>query len=56
MAFSGIPHDAIVFYEQLEADNTKVFWEANRARFKTQQPDWFACFFAVTISFIFYAL
>ena len=35
MAFSGIPHDAIVFYEQLEADNTKVFWEANRARFKT---------------------
>jgi len=35
MAFSGIPHDAMVFYEQLEADNTKVFWEANRARLKT---------------------
>ena len=34
MAFSGIPHDAIVFYEQLEADNSKAFWEANRDRFK----------------------
>ena len=33
MAFSGGPHDAIVFYEQLEADNTKLFWDANRARF-----------------------
>ena len=30
----GIPHDALVFYEQLEADNTKVFWEANRDRYK----------------------
>lgn len=34
MAFSGIPHDAIEFYEQLEADNSKAFWEANRDRFK----------------------
>jgi uncharacterized protein (TIGR02453 family) len=34
MAFSGIPHDALVFYEQLEADNSKAFWEANKARFK----------------------
>lgn len=34
MAFTGIPPDAIVFYEQLEADNTKAFWEANRGRFK----------------------
>lgn len=34
MAFSGIPHDAIVFYEQLEADNSKAFWETNRERFK----------------------
>ena len=33
MAFSGIPYDAIVFYEQLEADNTKAFWQANRARY-----------------------
>ena len=34
MAFTGIPHDALVFYEQLEADNSKAFWEANRDRFK----------------------
>lgn len=34
MAFTGIPTDAIVFYEQLEADNSKVFWQANRDRFK----------------------
>ncbi|MDJ0770994.1 MAG: DUF2461 domain-containing protein [Ilumatobacter sp.] len=34
MAFTGIPHEAIVFYEQLEADNSKAFWEANKARFK----------------------
>jgi uncharacterized protein (TIGR02453 family) len=34
MAFTGIPHDALVFYEQLEADNTRAFWDANRARFK----------------------
>lgn len=30
---SGIPQDALVFYTQLEADNTKAFWEANRQRF-----------------------
>jgi uncharacterized protein (TIGR02453 family) len=35
MAFEGLPHDALVFYEQLEADNSKVFWEANRDRFKS---------------------
>ncbi len=34
MSFTGIPHEAIVFYEQLEADNSKAFWEANKARFK----------------------
>ena len=34
MAFTGIPPDAIVFYEQLEADNSKAFWDANRERFK----------------------
>jgi uncharacterized protein (TIGR02453 family) len=33
MAFTGIPHAAIEFYEQLEADNSKAFWEANKARF-----------------------
>ncbi|MFN3217871.1 MAG: DUF2461 domain-containing protein [Acidimicrobiales bacterium] len=30
---SGIPEDALVFYTELEADNTKAFWEANRQRF-----------------------
>lgn len=30
----GIPPDALVFYEQLEADNSKTFWDANRQRFK----------------------
>jgi len=30
MAFAGIPPAALEFYEQLEADNTKVFWQANR--------------------------
>ena len=34
MAFTGIPEDALVFYEQLEANNTKAFWEDNKARFK----------------------
>lgn len=31
---AGIPHDALSFYEQLEADNTKAFWEANRQRYR----------------------
>ena len=30
MAFAGIPPEALEFYEQLEADNTKAFWQANR--------------------------
>ena len=30
MAFAGIPSAALEFYEQLEADNTKAFWQANR--------------------------
>jgi uncharacterized protein (TIGR02453 family) len=34
MAFSGIPADALAFYEQLEADNSKAFWEANKQRFR----------------------
>ena len=34
MAFTGIPHDAIVFYDELEADNSRAFWDANRQRFK----------------------
>jgi uncharacterized protein (TIGR02453 family) len=30
MAFRGIPVEVIEFYERLEADNSKSFWEANR--------------------------
>lgn len=33
MAFTGIPQDALAFYEQLAADNSKTFWSANRQRF-----------------------
>jgi uncharacterized protein (TIGR02453 family) len=35
MAFTGIPAAAIEFYTGLEADNSKAFWEANKATFKT---------------------
>jgi len=31
MAFRGWPAEAITFYAGLQADNTKAFWEANRA-------------------------
>ncbi len=34
MPFTGIPHEAIEFYEQLEADNSKAFWEANKGRYR----------------------
>ncbi len=34
MAFTGIPAAAIDFYERLEADNSKAFWEANKNTFK----------------------
>jgi uncharacterized protein (TIGR02453 family) len=34
MAFTGIPQAAIDFYERLEADNSKAFWEANKETFK----------------------
>ena len=33
MAFRGFPPAAIEFYEQLEADNTRTFWQANRATY-----------------------
>jgi len=33
MAFSGFPPDALVFYEQLDADNTKPWWQDNKDRF-----------------------
>jgi uncharacterized protein (TIGR02453 family) len=33
MAFTGIPAAAIDFYDRLEADNSKSFWQANKATF-----------------------
>jgi uncharacterized protein (TIGR02453 family) len=34
MAFTGIPPEALDFYERLEADNTKAFWEANKTTYR----------------------
>jgi uncharacterized protein (TIGR02453 family) len=34
MAFTGIPHAALEFYERLEADNSKTFWEANKTTYQ----------------------
>lgn len=33
MAFTGFPTDALAFYEQLGADNSKAFWAENKDRF-----------------------
>ncbi len=33
MGFSGFPPEAIEFYEQLGADNSRDFWQANKARY-----------------------
>ncbi len=33
MAFSGFPAEGIEFYEQLAADNSRSFWQANKARY-----------------------
>lgn len=30
MAFTGWPAEALTFYQQLENDNTKTFWQANK--------------------------
>ena len=30
MAFKGWPPEALTFYEGLEADNSKAYWNANR--------------------------
>lgn len=35
MGFRGWPAEALTFYRQLEADNTKAFWEANKATYET---------------------
>ncbi|MEO1059027.1 MAG: DUF2461 domain-containing protein, partial [Actinomycetota bacterium] len=33
MEFRGFPADGLAFYEQLGADNSKSFWQANKARY-----------------------
>jgi len=33
VAFRGFPTDGIAFYEQLEADNSRAFWQANKPRY-----------------------
>jgi uncharacterized protein (TIGR02453 family) len=34
VSFNGFPRDAIDFYEHLEADNTKAFWQDNRGTYE----------------------
>jgi len=34
MAFTGIPAEVLDFYERLEADNSKAFWEANKQTYR----------------------
>jgi uncharacterized protein (TIGR02453 family) len=34
MPFNGIPAATIEFYEQLEADNSRGFWQANKQRYQ----------------------
>ncbi|MGA4668341.1 DUF2461 domain-containing protein [Propionibacteriaceae bacterium Y1923] len=33
MTFSGIPHDAITFYRELELNNSREWWQANKQRY-----------------------
>jgi uncharacterized protein (TIGR02453 family) len=35
MSFTGFPDDGLVFYEGLEADNTKTFWTAHRSEYES---------------------
>ena len=34
MSFEGFPDEGLVFYEGLEADNTKTYWTAHRAAYE----------------------
>ena len=34
MAFSGFPPSALTFYEELAANNTRAWWQANKARYE----------------------
>ena len=35
MSFTGFPDEGLVFYEGLEADNTKTFWTAHRSEYES---------------------
>jgi uncharacterized protein (TIGR02453 family) len=35
MSITGFPDEGLVFYEGLEADNTKTFWTAHRAEYES---------------------
>ena len=35
MSFTGFPDEGLVFYERLEADNTKTFWTAHRTEYES---------------------
>ncbi|WP_214108427.1 DUF2461 domain-containing protein [Acrocarpospora catenulata] len=35
MAFDGFPDEALMFYEGLEADNSKTYWTANKPVYET---------------------
>jgi len=37
--FTGFPAEAVRFYEQLEQDNSKAFWEANKATYDAAVRD-----------------
>jgi uncharacterized protein (DUF2461 family) len=34
MGFRGFPPEGLQFYEELEADNSKAFWQENRPRYE----------------------
>ncbi len=36
MAFRGFSDDAVAFFTELEADNTKTFWLANKPRYESE--------------------
>ncbi len=39
MTFTGVPEDALEFYEGLEADNSKAYWQDNRATYEKAVRD-----------------
>ena len=35
MSFEGFPDEGLIFYEGLEADNSKTYWTRNKAAYET---------------------